>query len=263
MSEQATLGTAGRVFIGVDLTAGKRAITHVVMKDRHQVVERANTDFDGAVEAVTAYPEVICAVDAPQSPNAGLMADPDYRARLGLPPNKPTYSNYKVCEYELRRRGIGLYNTPRDPERAPAWMHLGWRFYEALRAGGFVTWPGTGDRLLFEVHAHACFTALLGHRPFRKTTLEGRLQRQLVLYRADVEVPDPMAALEEITPRYLLASDLTFGGLLYDHDTLDATVAAYTAWLAAKDPALVTQVGDPEEGTIVVPTAKLKDKYPR
>ena len=263
MDGEAASRTAGRVFVGEDLTAGKRAITYVLMNDRRQVVERANTNFDGAVEAVTAYPEVMCAVDAPQSPNAGLMADPEYRARLGLPPNKPIYSNYIVCENELRRRGIGLYNTPRDPDRAPAWMHLGWRFYEALWAAGLATWPDTADRLLFEVHAHACFTVMLGHRPFRKTTLEGRLQRQLALHRAEVEVPNPMAALEEITPRSLLAGNLTFGGLLYDHDTLDATVAAYTAWLAAKDPALVTQVGDPEEGTIVVPTATLKDKYPR
>ena len=254
---------AERVFVGVDLTAGARAITLVTLNVRQRIVTRAETDFAGAVEAVSAYARVVCAVDAPQTRNAGLMADPDYRAGLGLPPNGATYSNYKVCEYELRRRGIGLYNTPRDADAAPAWMHLGWRFYAALEAAGFVTWPEPGARQVFEVHPHACFTVMLERRPFRKLSLEGRLQRQMALYRAGVGVPSPMEFLEEITPHRLLIGDLDTHGLLLDHDMLDAAVAAHTAWLAASDPARVTSVGNPAEGVIVLPTAALKDRYPR
>lgn len=254
---------AERVFIGVDLTAGGRAITYVVLDARRRLIASAQADFDGAVAAVSAYAQAVCAVDAPQTPNAGLMADPDYRRRLGLRPNGSNYSSYKVSEYELRRRGIGLYNTPRSAADAPGWMQAGWRFYAALQAAGFVAWPAPGVRQMFEVHPHACFTVMLGHRPLKKTTLEGRLQRQALLFRAGVRLPNVVDVLEELTPHRLLLGDLSFSGLLLDHDTLDATAAAYTAWLAAHEPAQVTPVGDPNEGVIVTPTAELHDKYPR
>ncbi|GAB4463799.1 MAG: hypothetical protein Kow00120_30140 [Anaerolineae bacterium] len=255
--------TTERVFVGVDLAAGERAITYVALDARRRIIAQAEADLDGAVAALRAYPRVVCAVDAPQTRNAGLMADPQYRAQLGLRPGASTYSNYKVCEYELRRRGIGLYNTPRDADAAPKWMRFGWRFYAALQAAGMVTWPEPGARQVFEVHPHACFTVMLGHRPLKKVSLEGRLQRQALLYRAGVGVRDPMTVLEELTPHRLLMGDLSFDGLLLDHDTLDALAAAYTAWLTVERPEQITAVGDPNEGLIVLPTEELKDKYPR
>ncbi|MBN1286941.1 MAG: DUF429 domain-containing protein [Anaerolineae bacterium] len=249
------------VFIGVDLTAGARPITCVILDAHRRVIARAEGDFDATLGAITAHESAVCAVDAPQGHNAGLMADPGYRARLGIPRGSKSYAGYRVCEYELRRRGIGLYNTPPDPTAAQAWMQTGWRFYAALRDAGFANWPGDSRRQVFEVHPHACYTVMLGRRPLRKTTLEGRLQRQLVLYRAGVDVPDPMLALQELTPHRLLLGDLSMDGRLYDHDALDAAAAAYTAWLAAHRPGEVTAVGDPDEGTIVVPAGELKDQY--
>ena len=105
---------------------------------------------------------------------------------------------------------------------------------------------------------------LLGHLPTSKQLLEGRLQRQLVLYRAGVGVPDPMAALEELTAHHLLAGTLDLPGLL-SHDALDALAAAYTACLASTTPEQVTPVGDPEEGQIVLPIAPadFKPRYAR
>jgi hypothetical protein len=251
----------GPIFAGVDLTAGSRPITCVALDAQRRVIAHIEADFDGVLEMVCQHTNVVCAVDAPGGHNAGLMADPDYRRALGRSPGGGSYSSYRVCEYELRRRGIGLYNTPRNPEDAPAWMQLGWRFYAALREADFADWPGKGARQMLEVHPHACFTMMLGHLPLKKQTLEGRLQRQLLLYRARVYVPNPMEALMELTPNRLLQGDLALGGLLHDHDALDALAAAYTAWLAANRPDEVSAVGDPAEGVIVVPVAELKDKY--
>jgi predicted RNase H-like nuclease len=100
--------------------------------------------------------------------------------------------------------------------------------------------------------------------PLPKDALEGRLQRQLLLFRAGVDVPDPMDALEELTPHRLLEAGFDLPGLL-DHDSLDAAVAAYTACLAARHPERVTLVGDEAEGQIVlpVPAGELREKYGR
>jgi len=98
--------------------------------------------------------------------------------------------------------------------------------------------------------------------PMRKDSLEGRMQRQLLLFREGVEIPDPMDAFEEITRHHLLEGSLTLPRL-FTHDELDALVSAYTAYVAARHPGRVTLVGDPEEGQIVVPVtpADFKEVY--
>jgi predicted RNase H-like nuclease len=145
-------------------------------------------------------------------------------------------------------------------------MQMGFQLYAGLRQAGYEPYqPGSpAARQFIEVHPHACFSVLLGHLPLQKNLLEGRLQRQLVLYRAGVGVPDPMAALEELTAHHLLAGNLELPGLL-SHDALDALAAAYTAQQAATAPEMVTLVGDAGEGQIVLPVmpGALKDVYTR
>jgi len=219
--------------------------------------------LEEVLSSVFQHPAAFVAVDAPQSPNAGLMAGTEWRDRFGLSPTTRTWARFKVCEYELRRRGILLYNTPAERAEAPRWMQTGFLLYERLHAGGFVTYRRAAERSsrqVLEVHPHGCYTALLGRLPFKKDTLEGRLQRQLLLYREGLDVPDAMRVFEEITRHHLLSGQLDLG-VLYTHDQLDALVAAYTAYLAALLPNRITLVGDPEEGQIVVPVAELKDWY--
>jgi predicted RNase H-like nuclease len=164
----------------------------------------------------------------------------------------------------MRRHGIGLYLTPGEAASAPTWMQMGFRLYQALQGAGFEMYrPGLeAARVLLEVHPHGCYTVLLGHRPLRKDTLEGRLQRQIVLYDEGLGVPDPMEAVEEITRHHLREGSLSFPGL-YTHDELDALAAAYTAYLAAQGPERVTPVGDLSEGQIILPVApaEFKDVY--
>lgn len=255
------------VFIGIDPTAGKRPMNYAVLKaELGAIVLEAAGGLMEVLSAVQVYPAAVVAVDAPQSPNAGLMASAEYRARLSPPPAAGRWLGYKVSEYLLRQRGIGLYATPTDEAAAPGWMQVGFQLYAGLRAAGFERYqPGSAaPRQVLEVHPHACFTVLLGHLPTPKNLLEGRLQRQLVLYRAGLGVPDPMAALEELTAHHLLAGSMELPGLL-SHDALDALAAAYTAYLASTAPEQVTPIGDSEEGEIILPVApgELKPSYAR
>jgi predicted nuclease with RNAse H fold len=205
----------------------------------------------------------VVAIDAPQSPNQGLMLRAEVRRRFDLRLGSRTWGQWKVCEYELRRRNIRLYNTPAKEKDAPAWMRQGFSLYRRLSSIGFthfVAGESRTDRMMIEVHPHACFAALLGRRPFLKGTLEGRLQRQLVLYVEGFEVPNPVHVLEEITRHHLLTGDLPLSGL-HDHDQLDALMAAYTAYLVGIKPARVSQVGDRDEGLITLPAPELKAFY--
>ena len=245
------------VFIGIDPTAGKRPMNFAVLDaDLGAVVLQATGGLMEVLSAVLAYPNALVAVDAPQGPNAGLMAAAEYRAQLSPPPAPGRWRGYKVSEYLLRQRGIGLYATPADEAAAPTWMQVGFQLYAGLRTAGFERYRAGSyaPRQMFEVHPHACYTVLLGHLPTQKNLLEGRLQRQLVLFRAGVAVPDPMEALEELTAHHLLSGVLDLPGLL-SHDALDALAAAYTAVLAGTAPSRVTPVGDKDEGEIILPIA--------
>jgi hypothetical protein len=127
--------------------------------------------------------------------------------------------------------------------------------FRTIKAGA-----GSPERARIEVNPHASFTALLGHRPFLKRSLEGRMQRQLVLYLEGLQIPNPLLALEEITRHRLMTGDMPLHDI-YHQEFLDAMVAAYTAYLLALKPDQTTQVGHPEEGWITLPVDQLKDSY--
>jgi predicted nuclease with RNAse H fold len=246
------------VYIGIDPTAGRRPMDYAILDRDLHLIERGLGKLEKVLDVVKAYPSAMVAVDAPQSPNSGLMATETRRKDYGLPIHTATWTDYKVCEYELRKRGIRLYHTPGEAAAAPKWMQLGFSLYAALRAEGYQMLRPNADashsRWMLEVHPHASYTVLLGHVPLRKDSLEGRLQRQLLLYREGLNIPDPMDAFEEITRHHLLEGTLTLPGL-FTHDELDALVSAYTAFIAARHPESITFVGDATEGQIVVPVS--------
>ena len=90
--------------------------------------------------------------------------------------------------------------------------------------------------------------------------MEGRLQRQLVLHEADVGIRNPMEFFEEITRHRLIKGVFPFE-IIYTPEQLDALIAAYTAFLAAREPQKISFVGSVDEGRIVLPVGELKDYY--
>ena len=251
------------VYIGIDPTAGRRPFSLAALDDNLRVVAIEPTDAAGAVAFVERWPAAIVAIDAPQSPNRKLMQRAGVRKAFGLKPHSRTFADWKVCEYELRRRNLRIYNTPSQPAQAPAWMRVGFELYRSLAGIGFSFFragePVEG-RTMIEVHPHACYGALLGHRPLSKADLEGRLQRQMTLYVEGIDLANPLHVLEEISRHHILSGDLPLGGLR-SHDEPDALASAYTAYLVHQRPARVSQVGDPAEGLITVPVGTLKDHY--
>jgi predicted nuclease with RNAse H fold len=250
------------LYLGIDPTAGRRPLNYAALDGKLDIVAEGEGKLEDVLALLEKYSDVVCGVDAPLMPNQGLMAQAEVRQRFGLPVNGKSWTQYRVCEYELRRRNIKLYNTPAEIDSAPAWMAAGWKLYESLRTVGFETFaPGSAaPHQFFEVHPHATFTVLLGHIPYRKDHLEGRWQRQLLLCDEGVRLPDPLDILEEVTRHHLLSGTLEWRGLR-THDGLDALASALTAFYAHARPDRITFVGESADGQIVVPTNALKDTY--
>lgn len=250
-------------YIGVDPAAPGRPIRYVALDRNLHLVRNDSDGFEEVLSYVAGLETAVVAVSAPQAPNQGLMAQAAVRTRYNLQPGGDTWRDWRVAEYELRRRNIRLYNTPSDRNVAPGWVRTGFEFFNRLRSMGYRTFQAgekPHPRLIIEVQAHACFTVLLERIPFLKGTLEGRMQRQLKLYLEGVEIFNPMEVIEEVTRHHLLTGQLPLEGLL-ESEELEALAAAYTAYLVALRPEDVSQLGNPQEGLITLPVAQLKETY--
>ena len=232
------------LFVGVDLSA-RRGFDVAALDDERRVrgLWRAATlDLLSAGLAAYAGPMIV-AVDAPQTPSDFPLRRPEVRAGLPMPPPAGRFARYRVCDYELARRGIGLYLLPEPGDTPAAWMALGFATFQRMRERHELRIPrDAADHAatLLEVYPYAGFVTLLGGRPLRKTTREGRALRVEALRRAGLcDIPD--------------------AGLT--HDAVDAFCAAFSAW--AWHHGHGCALGRPDEGLIVLPVRAdaLKERY--
>jgi len=251
------------MFVGIGPTAGKRPIQYAVLNKDLKVQVLDSTDFEGVLAIVAGLDSPIVAIGSPQGPNKGLMAKAEVRRRFNLRPDGRTWVKWRVSEYELRKRNIRMVSTPDRKEDAPRWIQTGYTLYRRLAKMEFHhLQPNESVQppAILEVLPHACYSVLLERRPFLKNSLEGRIQRQLVLHLEGVALPNPIRVLEEITRDDLLSSHLPLEGL-HTPEELDALVSAYTAYLAVNTPERLSHVGAREEGWVFLPTSNLRDFY--
>jgi predicted nuclease with RNAse H fold len=251
------------VYIGVNPSAGDHPLRYAALDHELKLVALDEVDVESLLALIGTLEQVFVAVDAPQGPNKGFMTRPAIRERYNLQPGGETWKSWRVCEYELRSRNIRLYNTPEDPNEARGWVRNSFELFKRLEKMGFrkyVQGEEPHKCMLIEARSHAGYSVLLDRRPFLKNTLEGRLQRQLVLYLEGIDLANPMHALEEITRHHLLTGHLPLERL-HDPDALDAIMAAYTGYLVGTQPERISQVGEREEGLVTLPSAKLRDLY--
>jgi hypothetical protein len=248
-------------YIGIDPTAGQRPFTYVALDDDLSLVALGQGSMEEVLAFVAGQRQAFVAVCAPSQPSQGLMERDEIRERLVPPPHPGRWRNFRVAEYQMRQHNIRCPRTPAQEANCPAWLRMGFTLYRRMESFGFQQFPSDDTLLqLLEVYPHASFCALLGLTPFPKNTLEGRIQRQLVLYNSQMRIADPMDFFEEITAHRLLQGILPMKGI-YLPSELDALVAGYTAWLAANHPKQTSTLGHPDEGQIVLPLAELKRKY--
>jgi len=236
-------------------------MAYSALDENLRLLALAKGDIDEVLAFIAGQDKAMVAVCAPRSPGMGVMERPEVREQLSPPPRPGRWMNYRLVEYQLRQRHISTYQTPASAEKCPNWMQVGFALYRRLKGLGFQHFPaGDSPLQVLEVYPHACYTVLLGSIPFQKNTLEGRLQRQLILYERGINVPDPMRFFEEITRHRILKGILPDENI-YTSSELDALVAAYTARLSATQPDQITLLGHPEESQIVLPSAELKLRY--
>lgn len=138
-----------------------------------------------------------------------------------------------------------VLNVPSTPRLADTCSGLEQSLYQA----GFKPYDAKNARKqLIETNAQDCFRTLLGRKPFPRRSLEGRVQRGLILYEQGVRIADPMDFFEELTSHHIL-DGIFPNELLNSASELDALASAHLAWLAVNEPGRTRTLGN----TFVVP----------
>ena len=248
-------------FIGIDPTAGERPFVYAAIDHDLKLLALGGGGMEDILAFAAGQQFTITAVCAPRQPNLGLMARSEIRQSLSPVPNPGRWENFRIADYLLRQHNISIPRTAAKEEDCPNWMRNGFTLYKRLESLGYrLVYDEGAECQCMEVYPYASYTVLLGLLPFPKYTLEGRLQRQLILNEKGLNVVDPMRIFEEITRHRMLHGVLPLDDL-YSPGELDALVAAYTAWMVGNQPEQVTMLGDVDEGQIVLPTAEFKQKY--
>lgn len=246
-------------FVGVDPTAGQYPFTFAALDQDGRLVALAAGEAEEVVAFLTSQPAAMVAINAPPHPNHGLL-----RQRLegqNLSAGHLRGSDMRLAEHALRECGIVVSPTPCRLASCSAWMQSGFDFYHRLDEVGFKPYPTeNASHQWLETHPHAAFCAMLGQLPLPKPTLEGRLQRQIVLHEQNIGLKDPMEFFEEIT-RHRLRQGVLPMEYIYTAEQLDTLAAAYVAYGVVNYPQEVIMVGDQQEGQITLPIATLKEKY--
>ncbi len=248
------------VFVGIDPTSARKPFTYAALDRGLNLVTLADGELEDVLSFLAGQKSATVAINSPSSVNGGLVREKMKQEMLTA--HKIRGAEFRLAEYELREHGIAVSGTPARKEACPSWMQSGFDLYRKLEKIGFKKYlqENALQHQMLETHPHACFCVLAGQLPLSKPTIEGRLQRQLILYERGIHIKDPMDFFEEIT-RYKLVKGIFPVDLVYLPEMLDALVAAYTAWLASNQPGNISFIGDSQEGQIVLPVSGIKSKY--
>jgi hypothetical protein len=249
------------LFVGVDPSGGRKPFTYAALDQNGKLAALNGGEVEDVLAFLGGLRGAVLAVSSPPRPSQGLVRQEG--AHQNLPPLRLSGRTLemRLAEQLLRERGIQISQTPARKELCANWVQAGFDFYRRIAALGFQPFstPGATHQWL-ETHPHACFCVLLGQNPLPRSTLEGRLQRQLILYEQGLEIRDPMDFFEELTRHKLLKGTLPLEQV-YTAEELDALAAAYTAYTAGRHPDRMIQVGEAGEGQIVLPVRELKPRY--
>jgi len=249
------------LFIGVDPSGGRKPFTYAALDQNGKLVAINGGEMEEVLTFISGQPGAVLAINAAPSPSKGLVRQDDIRQSLPPLHISGRSLDMRLAEHELRQHGINVSMTPARRELCSNWVQAGFDFYQRIESLGFLAFPSAeGSYQWLETHPHACFCVLLGQNPLPRSTIEGRLQRQLVLYEQGLSINDPMDFYEEITRFKLLKGFLPLEKV-YTAEELDAIAAAHVAFMIGKHPERTFKVGDLEEGQITLPVTDLKPKY--
>jgi hypothetical protein len=248
--------TTIQTFLGISLSSGQRHFSLAAIDENQHILALSQGNTDDIVAFAAGQTSALVAVNIPAHSNLGLMANNGFRQTLSPPPPPGRWEDLRVAEYELIQMGVHVVRTHSITEANPSWLQKGFEVRSQLTGLGYESYPGgEQSKQIFESHTEGFFYSLTGKIPFDGDTLEGRLQRQLILYEQDMDVYDPMRFFEEVTRHRLIHSVLPLESV-YSPNELNALAMAQMAWMLNHHPENTMSLGLPDDGLIYLPKSE-------
>jgi hypothetical protein len=245
------------IFAGIDIlrASGRIRGTYVyaALDSDRGLLALGHGDRDEVLAYFGGQASACVAINAPRQPNTGAVSQANLQGHglLTEQPDQP--ANLRLCEHSLQTLGLKLTPTPDTVNACAGWVRKGFSLYQGLEAFGYQTFSQTdGPHQFLETHSEAVFWRLLKGKTPLPNSLEGRLQRQLILHSIQMPVPDAMDFFLEITRFKLIQGELPDQDI-HTYEELNALAAAYIAWQAGHAPESLELLGDPDEGQIALP----------
>lgn len=233
-------------FVGVDTSSGKRPFTYVSLDADLHLQAVGGGDGVDVLSYVAGLSSALVAVSTPV--HAG-------HARLSISDSQRVLVQSRLSSLRQLSFDLTQPDSP-SPSANPSsgtGMAACLGLVTQMESMSFHFFPNDeSPRQWLETQADAGFWGLLGFAPFTSGSLEGRIQRQLVLDDLDLHVPDAMEFFEEITRYKLLHGVLPTDDILPQVE-LNAWLAAFTAWQAASQPEQVHISGESEHSPVYLP----------
>jgi hypothetical protein len=241
-------------FIGVEACSSRTHPFTFAVIDRDLVIRSIGSgNIKDAFAFLAGQENALTAINSPMTTSQGILKREEIRKKLSPGSHLSHWANLRLVEYELLERGVQVPRTTSSRKNSPRWMRLGFQLFDEIHKLGYEKYPHmVARKQYFESQGEAVFWNLLGHSPLKKDTLEGCLQRQLILSMCGLPVPDAMRFFEEITRHRLLNNRLPLE-YLYSSAELNTLAAAYTAWMAGNQPDKLESIGHEEESIIYLP----------
>ncbi len=221
--------------MGIHVGAGKRGFTYIAYDNDRRTLAIGQGQMEEVLFFAAGQSSAVISLSAPASPA----------------PVEETAHSTRPVERLLAERELPFHPAPVE-DRCPAWARRGLLLYRRLQEIGYQAYPAEGDCQWMETPVEAAYQSLAGCTLYAPESLEGRLQRQILLYEQGLPMNDPFLFFEEITRHRLMHSALPMQDI---HPTaeLAAMLCAQTAWLAVHHPAQVLTLGGPDEDRVVLP----------
>ena len=178
--------TAAPVFIGIDTTDSHIPYGFVVLDDDCHLLVISQGKLEEVLGFLSGQSSAHVAVNAPAHPGQGVEGQDSL---FQLSPT-PDGSGLRQAERELQQRGVHVVFRKPDPSHCPPWMRRGFAVYGYLEQFGYLPYPAQGAPSSYlETHCEGALLSLVGHSLYEIKTLEGRLQRQLILRSRGCRLP--------------------------------------------------------------------------
>ncbi|MFN7036481.1 MAG: hypothetical protein ACK4SN_08950 [Bellilinea sp.] len=234
------------VFLGIDPGSGREAMTYVALDAEKRLLAIGGGKIEDVLAYAAGQAEALAAVNYFYRPSREPPSA-EIQQRLFPEFGDDLFGRLRKEAAERLETGIGESGLGLAEKDSRSGRKRSDLLVQQLQGLGYHRFPAEEEkRQWLRFSAQAAFLSLCSGRLFEGRSLEGRLQRQLVLFEEKLPIKDPMDFFEEVTRRRLLLGRLAYE-MLYAPGELNALAGAYTAWLTVFDEQRVSQEADDRE----------------